>query len=745
MVTPTYQLHSSGKMYLKKGNNYTVFEYDPNEQSSMDTIQTKLSTGWSSIDENTYNRSRFAKAVNLALGTMSRDKIDAIQNLAKENYGGTINSWEDAYARLYDNESLRGQVLGYGISYSPTAYHQTGEWKSYDQVPNVALGVTQLSDAERNAAVEAGNAAYTAETGGFKPSDPAALAAAGTMTSETVKPEFQAYDPKTGETLTGQRAYDRLQGEPTADLLSGKISIPDLVTESDKMNTADAVKASAQYYGKSRVQDLDVEKNAAKELAAFLDTKRAGDKTLRQTITAENWSKYVNAYLYGGYTLEDIANDLYSRATGKGGGIVHPTINRSEWLAANPQLTGQPAAGVPGAGTGAKADAASGTGTNAGAGAPTVTDIKKGIITDNPAAGGTVNDYTDFNALSAKLAEIHTEIADRTEFYDQQEEIIRNKTGSQAAINRELSKLSQEKNKEMAFLEMRQSIAQGNYDRAREIAKENREALYKDAALKLDFIDKGFVPLSDADTAGLDPTQYIELPDGSKWMKDTTGTALDYFNVDNWAKNILDGSASLGNVPEEQRTAVNNRIKDLIDTGYVSMTPLQKEQLGKLSGELRQEPMYRDMVDISNGYKSVEVGYSFDNGAGDLTMINGFQRMIDPGSVVREGEFANVESASGWLDKFLNLKGKITDGSRMTADARARLKQVADSLYNAKATAYNNMVGTMYKARAEAFNLDYGLIGQDFPVTSVSGDVDSVWEDSGSAPGALYDLDQIWV
>ena len=71
-----------------------------------------------------------------------------------------------------------------------------------------------------------------------------------------------------------------------------------------------------------------------------------------------------------------------------------------------------------------------------------------------------------------------------------------------------------------------------------------------------------------------------------------------------------------------------------------------------------------------------------------------------------------------------------------------RLKQVADSLYNAKATSYNNLVGTMYKARAEAFNIDYGLIGQDFPITSFGGDVDGVWSDD---PGSNSDLDEIWL
>lgn len=96
---------------------------------------------------------------------------------------------------------------------------------------------------------------------------------------------------------------------------------------------------SNAYYGKPRVTNLAEEQTKAQQLSDFLNTQTAGGKTLRSTIGAANWSKYVNAYVYGGYTLQDIANDLYSRATGGPGGIVHPEIPRDAWLKSRPDLT----------------------------------------------------------------------------------------------------------------------------------------------------------------------------------------------------------------------------------------------------------------------------------------------------------------------------------------------------------------------------------------------------------------------
>ena len=194
-------------------------------------------------------------------------------------------------------------------------------------------------------------------------------------------------------------------------------------------------------------------------------------------------------------------------------------------------------------------------------------------------------------------------------------------------------------------------------------------------------------------------------------------------DIDTWAKSVLDGEAQLTNVPSDIRTSVNNRIAALqaSSTPYVSLTPTQKNQIDKIGDDLRSEQSYRDMLDVQSGFQSVQVGASFASGPGDLTMINGFQRMIDPGAVVREGEFRTVEEAQGFLQRTLNIPGKVVEGTRMSDQARNEMLNVATNLYNTKAQRFNDSTGKRFANRANIFNIDPGLVGAEFPIIGADG------------------------
>jgi len=208
-------------------------------------------------------------------------------------------------------------------------------------------------------------------------------------------------------------------------------------------------------------------------------------------------------------------------------------------------------------------------------------------------------------------------------------------------------------------------------------------------------------------------------------QKLTEGTTINSDSVDNWAKNILRGAGSIGNVPSEQRTAVNDRINELLATGYSQLTPEQKSELNRISDDLRQEPLYRDMVDVQSAYQAVKVGASFDNGAGDLAMINGYQKMIDPGVSVRQEEFKTVEEAQGWIQRVLNIPGKVLDGARMTPVARDKMEEVADKLFEVKVNNFNATKGQTYKERAAIYDLDPKLLGINFSIKNAASAISS--------------------
>jgi hypothetical protein len=56
-------------------------------------------------------------------------------------------------------------------------------------------------------------------------------------------------------------------------------------------------------------------------------------------------------------------------------------------------------------------------------------------------------------------------------------------------------------------------------------------------------------------------------------------------------------------------------------------------------------------------------------------------KMLDPGSVVREGEFATAQNAAGVPDRVLNLYNKALSGNGLNEGQRKNIRAQADSLF----------------------------------------------------------------
>ena len=60
-------------------------------------------------------------------------------------------------------------------------------------------------------------------------------------------------------------------------------------------------------------------------------------------------------------------------------------------------------------------------------------------------------------------------------------------------------------------------------------------------------------------------------------------------------------------------------------------------------------------------------------------------KMLDPASVVREGEFANAQNATGVPERIQNVYNRIIGGERLSADQRRSFKAQAGKLYDVSA------------------------------------------------------------
>jgi len=73
----------------------------------------------------------------------------------------------------------------------------------------------------------------------------------------------------------------------------------------------------------------------------------------------------------------------------------------------------------------------------------------------------------------------------------------------------------------------------------------------------------------------------------------------------------------------------------------------------------------------------------------DIAIIFGFMKTLDPGSTVREGEFATAQNAGGVPDTVLNLYERVQNGQRLNPQQRNRMAQAAYASYNRFREAYN--------------------------------------------------------
>jgi hypothetical protein len=88
-----------------------------------------------------------------------------------------------------------------------------------------------------------------------------------------------------------------------------------------------------------------------------------------------------------------------------------------------------------------------------------------------------------------------------------------------------------------------------------------------------------------------------------------------------------------------------------------------------------QTKVYTDVVEA---HRRVQV--ASDNAQGDLSLVYGFMKMLDPGSVVREGEFATAQNAAGVPERVRNEVNRLLSGERLSPDQRKRFKAEASKL-----------------------------------------------------------------
>lgn len=99
--------------------------------------------------------------------------------------------------------------------------------------------------------------------------------------------------------------------------------------------------------------------------------------------------------------------------------------------------------------------------------------------------------------------------------------------------------------------------------------------------------------------------------------------------------------------------------------------------------------------------------------AGDLSLLYAYNKLLDPGSVVRESEFATAAATGSLGERMQAAVTKLASGERLTPEQRADFLNQADNIYKAQKRGYDNLVAN-YSGLAKSYNLDPAKITTAF-------------------------------
>jgi hypothetical protein len=124
-------------------------------------------------------------------------------------------------------------------------------------------------------------------------------------------------------------------------------------------------------------------------------------------------------------------------------------------------------------------------------------------------------------------------------------------------------------------------------------------------------------------------------------------------------------------------------------------------------------PAVRSFAEQTSAFGRVVASAEDPSPSGDLALIFNFMKVLDPGSVVREGEFATAQNAGGVDERTRSLYNRLMSGERLTPAQREDFLDRASRLYQTAEKEYSN-ISEQYSGFARAAGLPPEQVIPDF-------------------------------
>lgn len=177
-----------------------------------------------------------------------------------------------------------------------------------------------------------------------------------------------------------------------------------------------------------------------------------------------------------------------------------------------------------------------------------------------------------------------------------------------------------------------------------------------------------------------------------------------------------------------ENTQIANALKAAENSTGISFAQLSDKQQDttlKLRDKYTSES--KDFLTIRDAYNRIIVSAQDPSAAGDLALIFNYMKILDPGSTVREGEFANAQNSAGIPDVIRAKYNKVISGQRLAEDTRNDFVSRSKKLFEAQ------------QSQQKTINDNYSMLSssagipKEFVVRDISSAVDTKTENLNDA------------
>lgn len=152
-------------------------------------------------------------------------------------------------------------------------------------------------------------------------------------------------------------------------------------------------------------------------------------------------------------------------------------------------------------------------------------------------------------------------------------------------------------------------------------------------------------------------------------------------------------------------------------SNIISAAGVGRNQI-KGEADLRRQfdalPEVKEFKDVRNSWRQIgNLATGKPTAQNDIALIFSYMKMLDPGSVVREGEFAVAARAAGVPDRLVNIIGRAESGKLLNERQRTEMVRAASQVYQSRRDSYNT-AAAQYRGYAQDYGLDAGRVARRY-------------------------------